>query len=149
MVLGLVYLALGTALAAGPAPVGPKHAPTLEEYISELEADRRSDRLYAVRELRRQVRQAVRESQRRSGSLRQAEALQSLALYDELLAPKCLLAVPEHEELRPSCADILRYLQTESALQPLQQALELEQRGWALRKIERAMEAIEDAKGPA
>ena len=37
------------SMAAGPAPVGPFKPMGLEDYIADLQADHRSDRLFAAR----------------------------------------------------------------------------------------------------
>ena len=147
MLFGLVVITLASAVAAGPAPVGTPPPMTMEETIADLRADLRPDRLYAARELRRRVRRASKDSQARPGSLRQAEARQLLALFDEVLVPHCIELMPIHRELRVPCAEILGLLLTDEALEILHEQASIETRRWAVRRIERAAHAIASSQG--
>jgi len=121
---------------------------TTEEYIDEMRSDRKPDRLYAARELRRRVRYAQRVSERRPGSLRQLEATQELFVYDQLLAPNCLTLMMEFIELRVPCAEILALLETQEGFAATEGLLALETRRWARRRLARSLESLQVGGAP-
>ena len=77
------------------------------------------------------------------------EAQQALARFDKALAPLCIEAVsdPEVAVLRPICADILGELQTEAALPVLRDVLGETERRRHRRRVQAAIQAIEEAEG--
>jgi hypothetical protein len=93
-----LVLALPLALGAGnramqahaPAPVDT----SIDRYAADLASTDASDRLYAARVLRSQLRYAARDATRaRPGSLRQDEALSALDDFEAVVAPACVDAL--------------------------------------------------------
>ena len=143
MVGSFALLLLTHALAAGPSHIGDAPPMKLEEYVSDLTADRRSDRLFAVRELRRRARHAERVSQSTPGTLRQLEARHELAFFAREVAPRCIEELNHYAELRAPCSEILGILESSASLPALQEARRLETRRWALRRIEYSITRIQ------
>ena len=142
MIVLLARFLVGATLAAGPSPVGTSAPMSTEEYVYELTTDRRPDRLYAARELRRRVRHALQNSQRQPGTLRHMSAVQELLTYDQLVAPRCLAVMIEYIELRVPCVEILGMLETDDARATIQLVMEAESRRWALRRMESALRTL-------
>jgi hypothetical protein len=115
--------------------------------IEDLEGGRRPQRLLAARELRRQVRRAIRESWAPEGSITADEAMQAMQWFDDNLAPLCADVVLEEEPvLVRNCARVLGMLETRAALAQLQQASARPQ-GWRQsRALRRAIGQIEEAR---
>ena len=126
----------------GPAGV----APTTEKYVSDLGSSNAAKRRYAARVLLRWVHTARRRAARGpQDDLTRAEALQTLTNFDQMVAPRCTTDL-HVAELTGPCADILRLLETQSALEPLRLQLTKEARKGVQRRLRRAIDIIEEAQ---
>ena len=142
----LALCLLASALAAGPSHIGNAPPMKLEEYVSDLTADRRSDRLFAARELRRRVRHAERTAGSKPGTLRQLEARHELAFYAREVAPRCIEELNNYRELRVPCSEMLGILESSASLSALEEAHRIETRRWALRRIHHAIIRVQESK---
>jgi len=101
--------------------------------------------LFAARELRRQVRWALRVTSRDEGaSLSASEGWLMLEDFDRSLAPACIKGLDEPNISGP-CATILGLLETEAALPALQESLHKTRRPQVRRKTQRAINNIQAA----
>ena len=119
--MALLSLLSRNVLAAGPLPTSPvRQDTTTERYADDLVGQDVSDRLYAARVLLRRVRTAWRVAGRKGDALQTIEARQTLANFDQLVAPRCIrqLAV---RNVRIPCTQILGMLETKEAVPALQQ----------------------------
>jgi hypothetical protein len=116
----LVGVAL--AVSGGPSALnGPKRAvPTLATHIDGLDSPSRPRRVFAARELARQVRLTLRAANGPAQALSTASALDELAQMDERLAPACMRVLGDPAVSRP-CTRILGRLETASACPQLAQ----------------------------
>jgi hypothetical protein len=85
-----------------PQPVDTSN----ERYVRDLVGQDNSDRLYAARTLRSRLKVAMRDVERRDGTLRQLDAVATLDDIDELVAPACVEAI-EYRNVAHHCAWIL------------------------------------------
>ena len=113
-----------------------------EDLIADLSEGRPPDQLFAARELRRLIREELKDLDHRD-PVRSMEARQNLALFDRVLAPMCVEKLSV-EPLTASCADILGLLETEDALPALREVQE-STTGRAQRRAVRAIERIEES----
>ena len=137
----------GDALGAPPKAPFPKDAkePSLQAYLRDLSSSESQARLFAARELRRQVRWALRVTSRDDGtSLSASEGWLMLEDFDRSLAPVCIAGLNEPNISGP-CASILGLLETESALPALQESLRNAPRMQVRRKTQRAINNIQAA----
>ena len=134
------------AVNAEPAVATPQQG--LVSLLDDLSGSRPPDRLFAARELRRQVRGAIRATRRnRPGSLASDDAMAQLEDFDRTVAPRCI-SVLGKDDVRLHCAEILGMLETAEALAPLRAALEQEQRPRVRRHIQRAITLVEEGNAP-
>jgi len=144
-------VALAALLWASPADSAPaippgSPPPTFGSYLHKLTGDDRSDRLFAGRVLRRQVRGALRATRRdRPGRLAYDAGLAALDEFDRELAPACI-ATLDVRNVAGLCADILGLLETQAALEPLREARAGEERARTQRRIDRAITRITAAR---
>ena len=130
-------------MAAGPLPQVPIIQDTSDRrYANDLDSADRHDRLFAARVLHRRVRAAQRVGTKSNQSIRVLEAQQRLDDFDQLIAPQCtrLLGV---DNISVLCINILGLLQTEAALQPLQDIQSLGPKGCKAKALRRAIKRIE------
>lgn len=146
-----VSLGVGLALCAGPALAvdartvrDPEQVRTVQDELDDLMSGRAPERRYAARNLSRQVRQALRASERASHPEREAEALLFLEDMDRLVAPQCIASLDEEEVLLP-CARILGLLETQAARAPLAERLEALESRRARRIVSEALARIDAA----
>jgi len=126
----------------GPARV----APTTEKHVSDLSNTNAAKRRYAARVLLRWVHTARRQAARGpQDDLTRAEALQTLTNFDQMVAPRCTADL-HVAELTGPCADILRLLETQSALEALHSQLAKETRRGVQRRLQRAIDVIKEAQ---
>ena len=145
MLVLLVVLLESGGWARPPAAVMPSKPTTEAELLEDLLDGRESEQLFAARELRRQARVAVQQLYARD-ELTALEARQTLARFDETLAPVCM-DVLVRPALTAACADILGTLETQAALPALQAALASAERRSARRHLEDAIQAIDQSEG--
>jgi hypothetical protein len=119
LLLALLPLMLGSGSrfqqAHSPQPVDTSN----ERYIQDLRGSDASDRLYAARTLRSRLRMAIKDAERREGTLRQIDALASLDDFEVLVAPACL-EVLDQRNVAHHCAQILGLLAYEPAREDLE-----------------------------
>ena len=148
LLLGRPAAAVGP-IAGGPA-VGtapPSESVIVDRLLADLDHPDAPRRLFAARELRRRVKQALRLSESDRGDALDAQAaLLELQVYDERLAPRCLLALSEPQTLLP-CVDVLGLLETEAARPGLEELARGGKRR-ARRHAERALERLGPAEAP-
>lgn len=113
----------GVALAVSGGPTalnGPRRAaPTLADYVDDLDSSSRPKRVFAARELSRQVRLALRAANGPETALSTAAAFDELAQMDARLAPACVRALDDPAISRV-CTRILGRLETAAACPQLQ-----------------------------
>lgn len=120
--------------AVNARPMGsPDAPPTFEDYVGDLGDSRPAVRRFAVVELQKRVRQAVRQSSRPDEV--GTESMLFLEDADRLLAPRCIDFI-ETENLRVGCARILVMLETDGAAVAIERARALEDRRGAARKLD-------------
>ena len=143
VVLCALWLFPLNAAATGPLHGVPIQQDTsLERYANDLVGDDTSERLYAVRVLRRRVRGAWRIAGRNNMELRVIEARQTLSHFDTLVAPRCIRQL-KVANTRKGCASILGMLETADALDELRAAQHTTNRKSDVRVIQRAIHRIE------
>jgi len=121
-----------------------QEAPTLEDWIRDLEGDDKSDRLFAARELRRQLAAAQRRLDRgRGDELRREEDRVFVGDLRIRLVGPARRALVAHKNVRRPCADILGLLGDPSALPDLRFALEVDQRRSVQKHVQRAVDEVE------
>jgi HEAT repeat protein len=132
-----------SAWAAGTIPDSPVKQDTSDHrYAHDLDSGDKDDRLFAARVLLRRVKEATRVGSRNSSDMRVVEARQRLEDFDRLIAPKCIRLLTTKNIARP-CARMLGLLETEAAIEPLQDLIAADPgfctkrtAEWALRRIE-------------
>ena len=137
---GLAF-STSSAFAVGNRVI-PSTPHGVEKYAQDLTHANSARRRFAARVLRRRARTARRHAARTAGDdLMRAEAQQTLTDFDHLVAPSCThhLDLPE---ITAPCADILRLLQTQSAMESLEKQLSVETRSHAQRRLQRAITQI-------
>ena len=144
IVLPLLWLLIpATSLGVGKA-IGPKRAPpTLIKLVQDLSSENSAKRRYAGRVLHSRAKTARSQAARGpEDDLTRADAMQVLTDFDQLVAPACIrhIALPE---VTAACADILRLLETRTALSALKGQLERETRRREKRRLTKAIERIE------
>ena len=142
LLLALALLPL-TADAVGNRLGPAARPPTLEKMAQDLTNQNPARRSYAGRVLLRQVKTARREAARGpDDDLTRAAAMQTLTDFDRLVAPVCTrhLALPE---ITSPCAEMLRYLQTRSALPMLRAQRERETRSRVIKELDKAIAELE------
>ncbi len=145
----IIWLLVSLGLAQGsmsPGARGPVRLDTpqtLEELLHDIDSSNRGARLYAAREIRRQARVASRGVHKppRDELRAQELAVQYADLRREATAPagRCL----RHANVRRICAQILTYLPSPDAVQPLRSALDQEARSSVRKHLEAAIAAGE------
>jgi hypothetical protein len=118
--------------------------PTLEKMAQDLTHHNPARRSYAGRVLLRQVKTARKEAAHGpEDDLTRATAMQALTDFDRLVAPVCSqhLAVPE---ITSPCAEILRYLQTRTALPMLKAQRKIETRSRVIKELDEAIAGLEE-----
>jgi len=141
----LGWLWTGTAVATTPrVEWSGQGAQSTTELIRQLSSSDRAVRLLAARSLRTEVRANLRLIKREHGIL-SAAALVQLDDFDRHLAPVCIARLEMRDLTRP-CADILRLLETEAALPAIDEAIMVERRTSARKRLEKAARAIREAE---
>jgi len=112
---------------------------TLTDYFADLEGESDPDRLYAARVLRGELSRALRtEATAREGSLASLDARAVLLELETRLPQGCRGALQKRNSVAP-CADILRLLGVKDALPELRAVLEVEQRKWVRKHLDKAI----------
>lgn len=130
--------------AMPPAQLLPTKPTQEVDLLADLLDGREGEQIFAARELRRQVEAAIRQLYFRD-EVMVLEARQSLARFDEALAPLCI-EVLERPSLTVPCADILGALETQAALPVLRDALEGATKRGVRRHLAAAIAAIEQGQ---
>ena len=150
MSLSLLLLCLlsDPALAVNANANGRTDAPqTLADAVSALGSGQASERRFASRALRRQVKIALKEAARGGGtSLRSADALLFLEDADRILAPRCVAAL-RYANVRVACAQIVAGLEYHAGRAALAQAIAQEDHPGRARRMTRALTQL-DATAP-
>lgn len=140
--LALLALALARPAGATGADLPGALPPGLDDHLADLDSGDRAKRRLAARSLRVLVRGEVRRSStRQRDELVRDEARMTLADLDARLAPRCVEGLG-NPELTVPCADILRWLETTTALPALERALAAEPRPRARRRLDRTIQAL-------
>jgi len=138
---GLFLLPL-SAHAVGNRPGLSRTQPTMAQYAQDLSGSSPAKRRYAARVLLRQVRTARRQAATGpEDDLTRDQARQTLTDSDRLVAPGCIRHLSVREITAP-CADILRLLETQAALAPLEVQLGREGRRGVQRRLQRAITTL-------
>lgn len=146
----LLLLFPATALAV-PDPVGPQATATAgtpngakstAELLADLRGGDGSDRLYAARSLKSQLKRALKvEANGRPGTIQVIEA-RSLLYELESRIPETCTAALEHANVVTPCADMLAWLDAESAIPALEARLREEERKRARKHLAAALAAL-------
>lgn len=141
-----VTLSAHSAEAVGNR-LGPrKPPPTLAKYVQDLTHSNAARRSYAGRVLLRQVKSARRAAATGpEDDLTKAGAMQVLVDFDQQVAPTCTRHL-NVREITAACADILRLLETQTALSALQAQLQVETRRKVKKRLQKAISRIEAVK---
>lgn len=149
--LPLLGLFLPAPALAVPDPVGPQATATAgtpngarstAELLADLRGGDSSDRLYAARALKSQLKRALRvEANGRPGTLQVIEA-RSLLYELESRIPETCTAALEYDNVVTPCADMLAWLEVGSAIPALEARLRTEERKRARRHLEAALKAL-------
>ena len=128
----------------GPREVSHWRPPkTSGSYVLDLESSDRADRLFAARELRRQLKELSRKAARGGSSLNGQTAMVDLADLKDAVRGPARRAMLEYPNVRALCADLLVLVGNPADLGALQRAYEVEHRRRVLRRILRDMEILE------
>ena len=114
---------------------------SIERLSRQLVGSDRSERIFALNELSRLTRVALRQSQGREGRITTDEANSTLAALDELAVPSCELGL-DFPELTAGCARILGMLESTNSLPHLQRRLTTETRPRQVKELEKAVQRI-------
>lgn len=139
----LAILTLALTLASPARATGARLPgtlpPDLDDHLADLDSGDRAKRRLAARALRSLVRGEVRRSSdQQPDELARDAARLTLTDLDARLAPRCAQGLTSPELTIP-CAEILGSLETTWALPALEQALALEQRHRARRRLDRTI----------
>lgn len=131
---------VGTSSTAAPATVGAK---TTAMLLADLRSDDDSDRLYAARALRAQMKRALRvEARGASGTIAADEARSVLFELEARVPDACRAGMVEHPNVVAACADMIAWLEVDDAEPLLRAALAAETRKGVRRRIERALASV-------
>jgi len=144
LALFLSMLASANAEPDQPEDMPPRVLFSVPQLAKDLDKGSKADKNFAVREIKRQIRNLLREL-RTKDELYTIEPMFQLKEFDALVAPVCIEDVKEHNEMTGHCADILRMLETKEALPALYTAAE--QTGKldkaTMKRVQKAIDVIE------
>jgi len=133
------------ALAAGVVAAG-QAPPGVDDYLADLDGGDKAKRRLAARSLRGMLRGELRRaSTKNSADISHIEALMLLDDLDRRLVPRCVEVLQEPALMVP-CADILRLLETTTAIPALQQAIATRTSRRAHRHLRRALQILNEYK---
>ena len=119
---------------------------SIDRYASDLVGKDKSDRLYAARHLRSELRSVIKTSERApEDTLTFDELMAKLDDYDTIVAPACMKAL-KVENTRTACVDIIGMLEFKPALPYLMALLDEEPSSRLERKLQKAVTLIEESK---
>ncbi len=144
LLLLLLCLVGHPAFAVNADANGRSQAPqTLAETASALGSGKSSERRFAARVLRQQVKSALKQSSRGNGtSLLSADALLFLEDADRTLAPRCVTAL-KHADVRVACAQIIAVLEYHAGRAAIAQAIAQEDHPGRARRLARALRQLD------